>query len=316
MPELPEITVYVEALERTLVGKTLERVRLASPFLLRTYDPPLIAVHGRIVRSVRRLGKRLVFELDDDLFIVIHLMIAGRFKWKQPNAPVPRKLGHAAFDFPHGTLLLTEAGTKKRASMHVLRGREALAAHDRGGIEPLDVSYEVFREALVRENHTLKRALTDPRLISGIGNAHSDEILFQAGLSPVRRTAQMTDDETRRLYAAVRSSLTEWVSILRAETGDAFPEKITAFHPRMAMHGRYGQPCPRCGGAVQRIVYASNETNYCPRCQTGGKLLADRSLSRLLREDWPRTVEELEESRVSQTASAAMTPTAKQSRKR
>jgi formamidopyrimidine-DNA glycosylase len=270
-------------------------VRVASPSLLRTWDPPLSAVHQRPVRSLRRIGKRIVWDMGDELFLVIHLMLTGRFRWKEPGAAIPRRLGHAAFDFPHGTLLLTEAATKKRASLHVVRGESALAEHDRGGIEPLAVDLAAFGAALARENRTLKRALTDPRILSGVGNAHSDEILLAARLSPVRRTHQLTEEEVARLYDATRANLREWTARLQEEFGDAFPEKITAFHPAMAAHGKYGQPCPQCGTAIQRIVYAANETNYCPTCQTGGKLLADRSLSRLLGEDWPRTLEELEE---------------------
>ena len=294
VPELPEIATYVTALARRLVGQPLERVRIASPSLLRSVDPPVRAVEGHRVTGVSRLGKRIILELDDELFIVIHLMIAGRFRWKERGAPIPRRLGHAAFDFPDGTLLLTEAGTHKRASLHVVRGRAGLAAHDRGGLEPLESSLIAFRDALVRENRTLKRALTDPRLFSGIGNAHSDEILWEAGLSPAKLTRQLDEASIERLYDATRRSLAEWIKILGEETGDRFPEKITAFHPRMAVHGRYGQPCPRCGSPIQRIVYASNETSYCARCQTGDRLLADRAFSRLLREDWPRTLEELE----------------------
>lgn len=295
MPELPEIEAYLRALRDRIVGETLERVRVASPSLLRTWDPPLSAVHQRPVRSFRRIGKRIVWDMGDELFLVIHLMLTGRFRWKESGAPIPRKMGHAAFDFPHGTLLLTEAATKKRASLHVVRGESALAEHDRGGIEPLDVDLSAFADALKRENRTLKRALTDPRILSGIGNAHSDEILLAARLSPVRRTHQLAEEEVARLYEATRANLREWTARLQAEFGDAFPEKITAFHPAMAAHGKYGQPCPQCGTPIQRIVYAANETNYCPTCQTGGKLLADRSLSRLLGEDWPRTLEELEE---------------------
>ena len=294
MPELPEITTYVDALARRLIGQPLDRVRIASPSLLRSVDPPVSAVEGRRVTGISRLGKRIVIELEDELFLVIHLMIAGRFRWKERGAPIPRRMAHAAFDFPNGTLLLTEAGTRKRASLHIVRGRAGLAAHDRGGLEPLDSSLQEFRGALFRENRTLKRALTDPRLFSGIGNAHSDEILWDAGLSPARLTRQLDEMAGGRLWEATRRSLREWISILGDEAGDRFPEKITAFHPRMAVHGRYGQPCPRCGSPIQRIVYASNETNYCARCQTGGRLLADRAFSRLLREDWPRTLEELE----------------------
>jgi len=294
MPELPEITVYVDALRRRMLDRSIERVRIVSPSLLRTFDPPASALEGRTVRDVRRMGKRIVWHCDDDLFVVIHLMLTGRFQWKQRGAAVPRKLGHAAFDLADGTLLLTEAGPKKRASLHVVRGEPAVHAMDRGGIEPLEASLAQFRDALHQENRTLKRALTDPRVFSGIGNAHSDEILLLARLSPARLTRQLDDSEIARLHDAVQSSLREWIEILRAETGDAFPGKITAFHARMAVHGRYGQPCPHCGSPIQRIVYAQNETNYCARCQTGGRLLADRAFSRLLREDWPRTIEELE----------------------
>jgi formamidopyrimidine-DNA glycosylase len=295
MPELPEITVYVEALRTRIVGQPLERVRVLSPSLLRTYDPPLAAVENRIVEDVRRLGKRIVWQMDGDLHVVIHLMLTGRFRWKEPGADVPRKRGHAAFDFPTGTLLLTEAGTKKRASLHVVRGEAGLATHERGGLEPLEASLDEFAATLRRENRTLKRALTDPRIFSGIGNAHSDEILLTARLSPARLTRQLDDADVERLYTATQQSLREWIGILREEAGDAFPEKITAFHPRMAVHGRFGQPCPYCGSPIQRIVYAGNETNYCARCQTGGRLLVDRAFSRLLGEDWPRTLEELEE---------------------
>jgi formamidopyrimidine-DNA glycosylase len=294
MPELPEISVYVEALARRIVGEPLERVRLLSPSLLKTFDPPLSALYGLTVTHVRRLGKRIVWAFEDDLYAIFHLMIAGRFQWKDPGAAVPRKVGHAAFDFPAGTILLTEAGTKKRASLHVVKGEAAMLSHHRGGLEPLDISVDTFREALLRENRTLKRALTDPRILSGIGNAHSDEILFEARLSPVKRTQQLSDEEISRLYQATRASLREWMDRLHAEIGERFPEKITAFHPAMRVHGRYGQPCQRCGSAIQRIAYADNETNYCATCQTGGRLLADRALSRLLREDWPRTLEELE----------------------
>ncbi len=295
MPELPEITVYVEALRDRIVGQPLERVRIVSPSLLRTYDPPLAAVEDRVVEEVRRLGKRIVWRIEGDLFLVIHLMLTGRFRWRDPGAVVPRKLGHAAFDFPNGSLLLTEAGPKKRASLHLVRGEATLAEHDRGGLEPLEASLAEFTSALRSVNRTLKRALTDPRIFSGIGNAHSDEILLIAKLSPARLSRQLDDAEIERLHDATQRSLREWVDILRSEVGDSFPEKITAFHPRMAVHGRYGQPCPQCGAPIQRIVYAGNETNYCARCQTGGRLLADRAFSRLLGEDWPRTLEELEE---------------------
>ncbi len=295
MPELPEISAYLHALEGRIVGRPLERVRIASPSLLRTWDPPISAVQGRVVGALRRIGKRIVWDLGDELFLVIHLMITGRFRWKERGAPVPKKVGHAAFDFPNGTLLLTEASTKKRALLHVVQGEAALAEHDPGGVEPLEVDLVAFRDALMRENRTLKRALTDPRLISGIGNAHSDEILLAARLSPVKRTQQLTAEEVEKLYHSTRANLREWTDRLIAEFGDDFPEKITAFHPAMAAHGKFREPCPQCGTPIQRIVHAENETNYCPTCQTGGKLLADRSLSRLLKEDWPRTLEELEE---------------------
>jgi formamidopyrimidine-DNA glycosylase len=273
-------------------------VRVASPSLLRTFDPPLSAANGRRVTEIRRIGKRVVLALeppDDPIFLVIHLMITGRLRWKPKGAAIPRKRAHAAFDFDNGTMLLTEAATKKRASLHVVGGEAGLAEHDRGGIEPLEATVEAFTEALLRENRTLKRALTDPRIFSGIGNAHSDEILHEAGLSPARRTSQLTGDEIASLHEATQRSLEEWVVRLREETGSGFPEKITAFHPAMRVHGRYNEPCPRCGAPIQRIVYASNETNYCARCQTGGKLLADRAFSRLLKEDWPRSLEDLEE---------------------
>ncbi|MDH3307084.1 MAG: formamidopyrimidine-DNA glycosylase [Acidimicrobiia bacterium] len=297
MPELPDITVYIEALERFTVGQTLLKLRVRSISLLRTYDPPISAVEGQTVLGYRRLGKRIVFELSDDLFIVLHLMVAGRIRWKPAGATIPNKVGLAAFDFPEGTLLLTEQGSKKRASLHLVRGEAGLAEHDRGGVEPLTASERQFAEAIRRENRTLKRALTDPRLLSGIGNAYSDEILHRARLSPVKRTGQLTDEEVTRLHRATVTSLTEWADKMRADVGEGFPDKVTAFRPDMAVHGKYGKPCPVCDSPVQRIVYASNETNYCATCQTGGKLLADRSLSRLLKEDWPRTLEELEERR-------------------
>jgi formamidopyrimidine-DNA glycosylase len=294
MPELPEITLYVDALRRYVGGRVLERVRLRSPSLLRTWDPPLSSAEGRRVVGVRRLAKRIVWEMEDDLFLVFHLMITGRFHWRPAGAALSRKTGHAAFDFEHGTLLLTEMATQKRASLHVLRGESAVREHDPGGLEPLEATREQFQEALLSENRTLKRALTDPRIFAGIGNAHSDEILLEAELSPVRLTRQLEQAEVERLWAVTRASLERWTGLLREETGDAFPEKVTAFHPAMAAHGKFGKPCPRCGTPIQRIAFADRETNYCPTCQTGGKLLADRALSRLLREDWPRTLEELE----------------------
>src|SRR6266850_1283813 len=295
MPELPDILLYIESLKPRILNQTLERVRIVSPFVVRSVTPPISAISNRAVRGLRRLGKQTVLEFDGDLFLVIHLMIAGRFQWKQPGAKVPGKLGLAAFDFPSGTLLLTEAGSKKRASLHVVQGEQALAAFDRGALEVLDASLDDFRQALTRENHTLKRSLTDPRLFSGIGNAYSDEILHRAKLSPIRLTRQMTDAEVERLYHGVRESLIEWVERLRKERGTGFPEKVAAFRPDMAVHGKYRKPCPVCGSPVQRIVHAENETNYCAKCQTGGKLLADRSLSRLLKDDWPRSLEEMEE---------------------
>ncbi len=294
MPELPDVLLYIESLKPRVLNETLERVRLASPFVVRSVTPPISAISGRKVIGLRRLGKQIVFEFEGDLFLIIHLMIAGRFQWKEPGARIPGKLGLAAFDFPAGTLLLTEAGSKKRASLHLVQGAADLAAFDRGALEVLDSSLEAFQTALTRENHTLKRSLTDPRLFSGIGNAYSDEILHRARLSPMKLTSKLTTEEIKRLYAAVKSTLEEWIERLRAEPGSAFPSKVTAFRPQMAVHGRYGQPCPSCGSSVQRIVYAENECNYCPTCQTEGRLLADRALSRLLKEDWPRSLEEWE----------------------
>jgi len=294
VPELPDVTVYLEALERRIAGARLERVRLLTPFLLRSVDPPLSAAAGKAVGELRRLGKRLVIALEDDLFLVIHLMIAGRLHWRAAGARAPGKIGLAAFDFSTGTLVMTEAGTKKRASLDLVRGEAALRAHDPGGLEVLDADVATFQAALVAENHTLKRVLTDPRVFSGIGNAYSDEILHRARLSPVKLSQALAGDEVRRLYEATRAVLTEWIERLRAQAGEGFPEGVTAFRPEMAVHGRYGKPCPDCGAPVQRIVYADNETNYCARCQTGGRMLADRSLSRLLHADWPRTLDEWE----------------------
>jgi formamidopyrimidine-DNA glycosylase len=295
MPELPDVTVYIEALSERVLNQPIQRIRIGSPFIVRSFDPRISAAEGKTVLALRRVGKRIVFDLEDDLFLIVHLMIAGRFHWKPKGAKIARKYGQAAFDFANGTLLLTEAGTKKRASIYLVRGEAALREHDPGGLEVLDANISSFREALTRENHTLKRTLTDPHIFSGIGNAYSDEILHRASLSPIRMTQRMTDSEIEKLYRAVRESLAEWVERLRKERGSGFPEKVTAFRPDMAVHGKYGKPCPVCGSPVQRIVHAENETNYCARCQTGGKLLADRSLSRLLKEDWPRNLEELEE---------------------
>jgi formamidopyrimidine-DNA glycosylase len=297
MPELPDVAVYIESLEPRIVGQPLERVRLRSPFLLRTVAPPLSAVLGARVAGLRRIGKRIVIALEGGRFVVLHLMIAGRLRWRPAGTKLPGKLGLAAFDFPTGTLLLTEASSKQRAALHVVEGEAALAALDPGGIEPLEADLAEFRSAVLRERHTLKRTLTDPRILSGIGNAYSDEILHRAKLSPVRLTDQLTAEEMARLHAATRETLAEFTVRLRREVGEGFPEQVTAFRDDMAVHGRYGKPCPVCGTPVQRIVHAENETNYCPTCQTGGKLLADRSLSRLLKEDWPRTLEELEERR-------------------
>lgn len=295
MPEYPEIALYLHALEPRVAGHRLVRLRIATPSLLRSIDPPPSALTGKVVQGLTRIGKRIVFALEDELYVVLHLMVAGRLQWKDAGAPIPRRLGHAAFDFEHGTLLVTEAGTKKKAQLHLVRGAAALAAFDRGGVDPLTVDTATFAEALRRENRTLKRALTDPRLVSGIGNAHSDEILLEARLSPVQLTHSLDDATLDRLYDVIRSSLARWAALLIEEAGAGFPTKVTAFHPRMGAHGRYGQPCPQCGTPIQRIVYAENETNYCPTCQTGGKLLPDRAFSRLLREDWPRSLDELEQ---------------------
>ena len=297
MPELPDILLYLHALRPRVVGQRVSGVRLVSPFLLRSIDPPLASVEGRLVTDLHRLGKRVVFELERELFLVFHLMIAGRFRWKPAGAPVPGKVGLMALDFDAGTLIMTEAGTKRQASLYVVQGREALARHNPGGLEVLNIDLATFVEALRRENHTLKRALTDPHLFSGIGNAYSDEILHAARLSPFKQTSGLTNEEASRLFEATRSVLSLWIDRLQSETGSEFPEKVTAFREGMAVHGRYGKPCPVCGSPVQRIAYASNEANYCVTCQTGGRLLADRSLSRLLREDWPRTLDELERRR-------------------
>ena len=294
MPELPDIVVYIEALEKRIAGQTLEHVRLSSPFLLRTADPPLRAVEGKRVRELRRIGKRIAIGMEDDLWLVLHLMIAGRLHWRERGVKVARPRGLAAFDFPDGSLLLTEAGSKKRASLHVVAGEAGLKKLDPGGLEVLEADLKTFSAALTKENHTLKRSLTDPRTFSGIGNAYSDEILFDAKLSPVQLTQKMKPEEIERLYNTIRSTLTRWVELLRGQTGDKFPEKVTAFRPEMAVHGRYKEPCVRCGAPIQRIRYADNETNYCANCQLGGKLLADRGLSRLMKTDWPKTLDELE----------------------
>ena len=294
MPELPDIVVYIEALEKRILGERLDHVRIASPFLLRTAVPPLTDVEGETVTQVRRLGKRICIGLENDIWLVLHLMIAGRLHWKKRDAKLSLPRGLAAFDFTNGTLLWTEAGSKKRASLHVVPGETGLSALDPGGIEVLEADLASFSTVLTSANHTLKRALTDPRLFSGIGNAYSDEILFEARLSPLLLTQKLKPEQIERLYAAARNSLVQWTDRLRREAGDNFPEKVTAFRPEMAVHGRYKEPCPRCQTKIQRIRYASNETDYCPNCQTGGKLLADRALSRLLREDWPRTPEEFE----------------------
>jgi formamidopyrimidine-DNA glycosylase len=294
MPELPDVVVYVECLERRIVGETLERARLSSPFTLRSVDPPLGEVEGKRVRGVRRLGKRIVLELSQELSLVIHLMIAGRLRWRRRGARPPGRNGLAAFDFPGGTLLLTEASKRRRASIHVVRGAAALAEHDPGGLEVFEIGPERFREALIGENHTLKRSLTDPRLFSGIGNAYSDEILHAARLSPLALTRSLSDVDIARLYAATLATLRDWTERLRTEVGDGFPDRVSAFRDGMAVHGRFRKPCPDCGSPIQRIAYAENEVNYCARCQNEGRLLADRALSRLLKKDWPRTLEELE----------------------
>jgi formamidopyrimidine-DNA glycosylase len=295
VPELPDIVVYLEALERRVLGEVVRGVRIASPAVLRTYDPPYDAPVGRRVETLQRVGKRIVFGFEDDLYLVIHLMIAGRLRWEASKKPIPKKVGLAAIDFDPGTLILTEQGTHKRAGIWLSQGFDGVAELDRGGVEPLEAGVEEFGAALKKENRTLKRALTDPRIFSGIGNSYSDEILWAARMSPVKRTSQLTDDEVADLRTAVVDSLTDWTDRLREEVGEDWPTKVTAFRDDMAVHGKFGQPCPRCGSKVQRIVHADNESNYCATCQTGGKLLADRSLSRLLKDDWPKTIEELEE---------------------
>jgi len=302
VPELPDITVYQERLAAYTVGHELLALRIASGFLLRTFDPPVAAVVGKRVVGTSRLGKRLVLAFEDDLFIVLHLMVAGRLRWKKPKAPIPGKLGQAAFDFAHGTLMFTEASKKKRASLHVVRGQAALEDFDRGGIDLFTATTAQVHAALTVENHTIKRALTDPTVVDGVGNAYSDEILHRAMLSPFKQTSQLGRDEVAALHAAATSCLTEWTDRLRAEVGDGFPDEVTAFRPEMVVHGKYGQPCPRCGAPVQRIQYADNECNYCAPCQTGGKLLADRGLSRLLKADWPKTLDALEERRAAARA--------------
>ena len=295
MPELPDITIYIEALERHIGGRRLERVRIANPFLLRSIAPPLESVEGATVTSFKRLGKRIAIGMDNGIWMVIHLMIAGRFHWSNvARAAIKKKLGLAAFDFAHGTLQFTEAGSTRRASLHLVQGEEGLAAFDRGGLEVLDAPLDKFRDTLTSENHTVKRALTDPTLFSGIGNAYSDEILHRAKLSPMKLTSKMSEEEIARLHEAVRETLLDWIERLRKETGEGFPEKVTAFRPDMAVHGRFNQPCPVCSAPVQRIVYAANECNYCARCQTEGRRLADRALSRLLKDDWPREIDSID----------------------
>ncbi|MEQ1757801.1 MAG: DNA-formamidopyrimidine glycosylase family protein [Vicinamibacterales bacterium] len=297
MPELPDILLYLAALGPRIVGHRITAIRLVTPFLLRSISPSLSDVEGRVVVGLDRLGKRVVIALEGEIFLIIHLMIAGRFRWKPRGAKVPGKVGLLAIDFDHGTLVMTEAGSRRQASLYVVAGRDALAAHDPGGLDVFAIDLPTFVEAIQRENHTLKRALTDPHIFSGIGNAYSDEILHAAGMSPFKQTRQLSSEELARLYEATRATLATWIARLQRETGDAFPEKVTAFRPEMAVHGRYGLPCPTCGSSVQRVVYAANEANYCATCQTGGRLLADRSLSRLLKDDWPRTLEELERRR-------------------
>ena len=297
MPELPDVVVYIDALEPRVVGHPLERIRIGNPFVIRSIEPTPTELHGRRVTALRRMGKRIVFAFEADLFVVVHLMIAGRFRWRDPGAAIPGKIGLLAFDFPTGTLLLTEAGSKRQASVHIVRGRAGLAEFERGGLEVLDADLRTFADRLTRDNHTLKRALTDPHIFSGIGNAYSDEILHAAQLSPMKQTASLSEAEIARLFTATQRVLALWIVRTRDEVGEGFPEKVTAFREGMAVHGRYGKPCPVCGSPVQRIVYAQNECNYCARCQTEGRLLSDRALSRLLKQDWPKTLDEMEKRR-------------------
>ncbi|MCI0493647.1 formamidopyrimidine-DNA glycosylase [candidate division KSB1 bacterium] len=298
MPEYPDIIIYIERLTAFIKGQVLQQMRIASPFLLRSFDPPIGIIEGKLIVGIERIGKRIVFVFENDLFLVLHLMIAGRLHWRKRGTGIPAKTGLAAFDFENGTLLLTEAGTQKRASLHLISGRDQLASFNLGGLELFDATFDQFRKRLLLENHTLKRALTDPWLFSGIGNAYSDEILHRAKLSPVQLTQKMSDEQIERLFQAIKDTLLEWTQRLQDEVGQDFPEKVTAFHKDMAVHGKFGKPCPVCGTKVQRIRYASNETNYCPTCQTGGKLLADRALSRLLKQDWPKNLAELEEKKL------------------
>jgi formamidopyrimidine-DNA glycosylase len=308
MPELPDITVYIEALTPRVVGQRLERLRIGNPFIVRTIEPSIEQIAGRAVTGLRRMGKRIVFCLEGEIFVVVHLMIAGRLRWRDRGAAIPGKVGLAAFDFATGTLIFTEQGSKRQASIHIVAGEAALAALDPSGLEVLDADLPTFASHLTRENHTLKRALTDPHIFSGIGNAYSDEILHAARLSPMKTTSTLTDEEMRRLFDATRATLELWIGRLRDAAGGEFPEKVTAFHKDMAVHGRYGQPCPVCGAPVQRIVYARNEANYCSRCQTGGRLLSDRALARLLKDDWPRTLDELESRKSARRQSMVSKP--------
>jgi formamidopyrimidine-DNA glycosylase len=308
VPELPDVAIYVERLKAFTVGRPLERIRLGSPFVLRTVDPPPSELAGRVVEDIGRIGKRIVLSFAGDLHAVIHLMIAGRLRWHPPAAKLPAKVGLAGFDFAHGTLIFTEASKKKRASIYLVRGRAGLAEFDRGGLDLYAATAADFAAVLRSENHTIKRSLTDPTLIDGVGNAYSDEILHRAKMTPFRQTRQMDDEEIARVHVAAKSVLTEWTDRTRAEVGDGFPDKVTAFRPEMAVHGKFGKPCPVCGDPVQRIIYADNEANYCATCQTGGKLLADRGLSRLLKDDWPRSLEELEDRKARARAATAPMP--------